>query len=73
MYLLYGWSLQRFPSVKEEVLIFRQRVETEVEVQRRLICTILCLYLPSDPMVGETSMQPCVGQLFLLPPLCHRS
>lgn len=40
------------------------------------ICTVLCLYLPSDPTAEETclaSVQQCVGQLFLLPPLCYCS
>lgn len=49
-------------------IIFRQRVETEVEV-----CAILDLcdsvFLP----FSFSSWQPGVGQLFLLPPSCHYS
>lgn len=51
---------------------FKQRVETEVEVRS----VQFCLYLTADATAEETclaSLQPCVGQLFLLPPVRHCS
>ena len=46
MYFLYWWSLWRFPSVKGEVLIFRQRVETEVAIRSVQFCVFTCLLTP---------------------------
>lgn len=43
---LYWWSLWRFPSVKGEVQIFRQRVETEVSVGSVQSCVFTCLLTP---------------------------
>lgn len=46
MDFLYWWSLWRSPSVKRDVLIFRQRVKTKVAVRAVQFCVFTCLLTP---------------------------